>query len=555
MILSTILGAQVPVLLDEDFSEWNTVTPTVDSDNDGLQNGIDFKNLWLSSDAEYVYIRIQIGKEIEFQDNNDLVFFIDIDNDQNTGFPTHGIGADLRYFPGLRNGIAVIDGFNYTVFHNDIGLISSPTVSADEFEILIRRESIISGRPLDFGSQIRMVWTEDALGGDRLPDSGSVLYELNNTPMELLPVEFDKKDPSHLRIISHNALRDGMFEGGSRKASFERLLMAANPDIIGYQEIYDHTAEEVKEFVQDVLPGTWYARSRFPDVHLISRYPITNSRSINGNGAFLVDVDGRKMLVINAHLPCCENDFDRQREVDHIMSFIRECQNGTGEFDLEVNTPIVILGDMNLVGDRQQQQTLLDGNIINESEYGPDFTPDWDGTNLEDASPVATGIPAAVTWVQEFSSFSPGRLDYIIYTGSQMSLQNTYGFNTATMTQDQLNETNLLWFDSFNASDHLLCVSDFSFEVNTSVDQPGQRELGFRFFPNPAQGQLTIELEVQTLRPLFITIDNLNGKTIQETTVQPLAIGGQKFYVDISSIKSGAYLVSVNGNAQPFFKL
>ena len=91
-------------------------------------------------------------------------------------------------------------------------------------------------------------------------------------------------------------------------------------------------------------------------------------------------------MVIVAHPPCCSNDQGRQDEIDAFMAFLRESKDG-GEFDIAEDTPIVIVGDMNLVGLNQQVKTLLTGDIINEIEYGQDFLPDWDGTALEDVKP------------------------------------------------------------------------------------------------------------------------------------------------------------------------
>lgn len=46
---------------------------------------------------------------------------------------------------------------------------------------------------------------------------------------------------------------------------------------------------------------------------------------------------------------------------------------------------------MNLVGNPHQWATLLNGDIDNEMLFGPDFNPDWDYSNFEDALPHVTG--------------------------------------------------------------------------------------------------------------------------------------------------------------------
>ena len=64
---------------------------------------------------------------------------------------------------------------------------------------------------------------------------------------------------------------------------------------------------------------------------------------------------------------------------------------------------------------QEQLETLITGNIFDEFSFGSDFTPDWDGNNLLDSQPYVPGLPMSYTWYSEFSSFSPGKLDYIVY--------------------------------------------------------------------------------------------------------------------------------------------
>ena len=45
---------------------------------------------------------------------------------------------------------------------------------------------------------------------------------------------------------------------------------------------------------------------------------------------------------------------------------------------------------------------------------------------LEDAKPQTTGYPGSFTWNSAYSSYPAGSLDYIIYTGSVLQLENAY---------------------------------------------------------------------------------------------------------------------------------
>lgn len=556
LIFIHFLDAQNQIILDESVSDWEEV-PVLYEDlkGDGISNGIDFDQYWVNNDDQYLYFRIELGQELNFQSENDLAFYIDIDNDPETGFPVDGIGADLRYFPGLRFGFIQFENQILEVRHDDIGLISSPTVSSDFFEIAVLRNAVINGFSFQMGPVIRTAWREDLFGGDRLPDSsGGVVYEMSDRPIQLPPIEFGKRDPSHLRIISHNALRDGMFEFG-RQASFERLLQSTQPDIIGYQEIYNQSATDVKNFVSNALPGqTWFVEQRGPDVFVASKYPIIRSQSLDGNGAFLLDLGDQDLLFIVAHLPCCDNEDQRQREADRIMGFIRDAKAGIGNFTIEENTPIVVVGDMNLVGFREQQQTLITGNIINESLFGSDAAPDWDNSNLEDAVPYATGLPAAVTWVQPGSSFSPGRLDYILYSGSQMEIHNTYAIFTEGMTSGQLDQNNLELFDAFNASDHLLCVADFSFDIQTAIDELNIEISSIKVFPNPVSGLLLLDFYSSKQSEVDLTILDAAGNVQSVQNAQSIVAGRNVIELDVLQLPSGYYHLYIGSIAIPFIK-
>jgi endonuclease/exonuclease/phosphatase family metal-dependent hydrolase len=556
LIFAHFVVAQNQIILDERVSDWDEI-PVLYKDltGDGVSNGIDFDQYWVENDDQYLYFRIELGQEINFQSGNDLAFYIDIDNNPNTGFPVDGIGADLRYFPGLRFGFAHFGNQIVEVRHNDIGLMSSPTVSSDFFEIAILRNTTIDGFSFEMGPVIRTAWREDIFGGDRLPDgSGGLLYEMSDRVMQLPTIDFGKNTPSDLRVISHNALRDGMFEFG-RKASFERLLQSTQPDIIGYQEIYNQSATDVKNFVSNTLPGqTWYAEQRGPDVFVVSKYPITRSQSLDGNGAFLLDLGDKDLLFIVAHLPCCDNEDQRQREADRIMGFIRDAKAGIGTFTINENTPIVIVGDMNLVGFREQQQTLITGNIINETLFGSDAAPDWDDSDLEDAVPYATGLPAAATWVQPGSSFSPGRLDYILYSGSQMEIQNTYAIYTEGMTSSQLNQNNLESFDAYNASDHLLCVADFSFDIQTAVDAPSIDISHIKVFPNPVSGRLHLEFYNSYQKQIDLSIIDAAGNVQSDQKDRTIVAGRNTIDLDVVHLPSGRYHLYIGSSSIPFIK-
>lgn len=58
-----------------------------------------------------------------------------------------------------------------------------------------------------------------------------------------------------------------------------------------------------------------------------------------------------------------------------------------------------VIGDLNMVGGPQPLDTLLNGDIVDESTYGADSSPDWDGSALTDAHPLHNAaVTADYTW-------------------------------------------------------------------------------------------------------------------------------------------------------------
>ena len=114
-----------------------------------------------------------------------------------------------------------------------------------------------------------------------------------------------------------------------------------------------------------------------------------------------------------------------------MMAFVRTARNGG---IITPDSPMIILGDMNLVGLAQQQRTLLTGDIVDENRFGSDFAPDGDGSALADLKPPVTGLPMFFTWYNSQSPFSPGRLDYIVYTDSVLEPGNRFVLFTPTLS-------------------------------------------------------------------------------------------------------------------------
>jgi endonuclease/exonuclease/phosphatase family metal-dependent hydrolase len=468
------------IVIDGDFSDWDNIDPVhLDPAGDQDYGSIDFGRLWIANDKDFVFLSFEVGSEINLQDDNEITLYIDTDRKAKTGLYIRGlgrgVGADVEWTFGEKKGYTGHGTKRYRIYHEDIGLVQAPSYSSTRFEIAVRLPVLGRGAyPLSYSLDWDIVLV-DKSGGDRMPDNETIRYVSRRTsPMFEIPVSLRKADGAHLRLLTYNVRDEGLFYLPAQFAH-GRILKALRPDIIGYQEVWSHTAEETEDLVRSFLPedpdGTeipWEAVLVDPDVVIVSRYPVVSSFEIQNNGGFLLDLSEdyeQDLFLVVAHLPYGQNNEDRQWEADEIMAFIRDAKDPGGMFDLEEGTPIVIMGDLNLVGYYQQLKTFLSGDIVNTDAHGPSFMPDWDGTDLTDLVPLHTHLPLAFTWYSERSPYPPGRLDYFIYSDSVLEVAKSFVLWTPAMPGRVLLDYGLGRGDSMTASDHLPIVCDLDIPV------------------------------------------------------------------------------------------
>jgi endonuclease/exonuclease/phosphatase family metal-dependent hydrolase len=490
MILLTVL-ALIPcqaasqgerIVIDGEFLDWDHLTPAcTDPIGDEMTGDIDFGRLWASYDGQYVFLSLEVGAEINLQSLNQITLYIDTDGSSHTGTRIDGIGADLEWTFGQRSGYLKRGLLPRRISHDDIGLVSAPTVTSTRFEVAIARRAGLAGYRSRFPSPTWHIVIVDEHGGDRIPDSGEVVtVRFDKAPAKpLTPISLGRHDRDHLRILSYNVLWDGIFDPDpARREAFAGILRAVDPDIIGFQEVFSHGARQTRAFIQSTVFsgfargfGRWYSSKPDPnsDIVLVSRYPIRQAYPIGGNAAFLLDLSPWyecDLLLIVAHPPCCGNNTGRQWEIDAIMAFIRDAKETGGVLDIQPDTPIVVMGDMNFVGDSQQLKTLITGDIVNTVEHGPAFAPDWDGTDFADLLPRHTHLPMAFTWFSPDEYFWPGRLDYVVYSDAVIDIGNNFVLFTPGMPADVLTSSRLKADYTTKASDHLPVVCDLVLPVS-----------------------------------------------------------------------------------------
>lgn len=466
-----------PIVVDGDTADW-TAVPVRHTDVD-LGASVNLQRLWVAHDPRYLFLRVQLDTALALPEDNSLVLHLDTDDDPSTGRAGHGLGAELTWAFGRRTGTVVRERDTTRVGHDALGVSALPTVRARTFEVAVDRSARPGGRPLFRGNRLRMALT---IGGDRLPDAeGGLGYRLSAAAVERSGPTLRAPKPGRLRLLSYNVRRDGLFDPATQPA-VGRVLRAVGPDVIGFQEIYEHSAAATGRVLDTLAApgeGGWAVERAGRDLVVASRHPVRGVHTIPGyegyeSGAFLLDTRealGRRLVVVVMHPPCCNfgpedgapsRNVQRQHVVDGVAAFLRDLNAGDGPFDVPEGTPVVVLGDMNFVGDPQQPRTLRTGAIVHRDRFGPPAAPDGDGSPLLDVNPRQTGRPMHTTWINAESTFPPGRLDYVFLSDSAPRAAHSFVLHTPSLADSTLARYGLKAADTRTASDHLPLVVDIA---------------------------------------------------------------------------------------------
>jgi len=468
-----------PINIDGQFHDWDNVGIAY-SDMEGDGMSADFGDVKITYDMEFLFIYFNFHNgEYLMQDWNAFHLYIDADNNTSTGLDFHGIGAELDWTFGQREGVFYINGGSETIWQNDLTLRIGPTITSTEFEIAISRESdVLTLNESQVLAEGKIMIAEALPNSDTVPnEDGGIYFSIGEDTVPLPdPIPLERKHEDDIRIVTYNTWNDGFLDE-ERQPHFKRIIQALDPDVIALQEHWDW--DEIDDIIQSWFPDEpWHASWTHRDMVVLSRFSIIDDASLISSGrtmCALLDTEeelGKNLLIVNSHLSCCGNNEDRQQQVDEFLSVWREwISNENGPFNLEDETPFVHVGDFNFVGYRQQVETIRIGDIVDENEYGEDFLPDWDNTAVVDLFSRHTHKRMGYTWRSDGSSFNPGKLDYIFYSDATIDTGRHFTLNTLAMEEATLMEYGLEWDDTQEASDHLPRVFDITLnDLDIGVD-------------------------------------------------------------------------------------
>ena len=551
----SFLMAGHPITIDGQFQDWDNVEIAY-ADEDGTWDA-DFANVKITYDMEFLYIYFSFHNgEFLMQDWNTFHLYIDADNDPATGLEFNGIGAELDWTFGLRQGVFYTSGGMTDIWQNDITLRIGPTITSSEFEIALARNSDIM--TLNGSHEMiegKIVIAEAPPNSDSVPnESGGIYFIIGEDAVPLPePISLERRHEDDIRIVTYNNLNEGMIDP-EREPHFRRILQALDPDVIAIQEHWEWN--EIDDVVQSWFPEEqWHTSWTYRDLVVFSRFPILNDANLISSErtmCALLDTEnelGKNLLIINSHLSCCAYNDSRQQQVDEFASVWRNwITNSDGPFDLEFETPFLHVGDFNFVGYRQQVETIRIGDIDNENEYGDDFLPDWDASNIIDLFSRHTHKRMGYTWRSDGSSFNPGKLDYIFYSDATIDTGKHYILNTLALDDETLAEYGLEWDDTQEASDHLPRVFDISLDPNVEIINENPVPIKFAIvnnYPNPFNPTTTINITVEIRHATSLNIYDINGRLIDLVFQGELEIGTHEFQWEGTNYSSGVYFIKM----------
>jgi endonuclease/exonuclease/phosphatase family metal-dependent hydrolase len=428
---------------------------------------------YLAADERYLYVRLALPEERTVQASaQPLVVAIDL---QAAGAFT----PDLRVVFSPRatdgQGVAVeTPGHRGTaVGHAALDLVAAPTVASRTFELRVARD--VRGRPelsaLFAAGPARV--QASLLRADGAPAWRSRAYQIElPTRAAAAPDAAGAPEPppsipvleaDALRVVSWNVL---VASPRKRPAPFARVLRALGPDVVLLQEWAGATDEELAAWFDTHLPGSppWHAvTSEGWGVAVVARGALAELVPRKVSRPQVAPADFRRddpalriaagvaatrigpLCAASLHLKCCgaadsPQDLARRAEAAAANEALRAALGARGP------CVRVIGGDLNLVGSSRPLELLA-------------AALDEGGGGLVAAVSPVLGDAALYTWVQPWSRFSPGRLDYLLHGPAAARLLRSFALDTRRLDAAVLAAHGLERFDSA-ASDHLPVVLD-----------------------------------------------------------------------------------------------
>jgi endonuclease/exonuclease/phosphatase family metal-dependent hydrolase len=280
------------------------------------------------------------------------------------------------------------------------------------------------------------------------PTTASTKFEVRVHKLhQKCTTSFDFSKNADIRVVSWNVQFGALLKDKPRGV---RLLKALDPDVLLLQELDgDDTNEQLNSFLEQTLGGTWFTcMSR---VHGTERHhQLRSAVCINQRTKFTNNLAPFKALYgasifnnvpvnfFSLHMRCCggptgEAEDQRQEEAKKIRNAI----------DTSTDQTWIVAGDWNLVGTTKPLKIVQSNTLAIVDAFQPD------------------GLLNA-TWSDTTSSFTPGRLDWMLYSPKTLEIVRSFVLDTSDLDIKTCVSHGILQEDTAKLSDHLPLVADFN---------------------------------------------------------------------------------------------
>lgn len=387
---------------------------------------------------------------------------IDSDNNPGTGAPIAGLGVEAAVLlsppnaTGTGIGSEVMlyapDGSGASAGHADVGFLFLPTHASTVYEARIDHASLPGSKSETLSIRV-----------DQIDPDGAVRWSAKTAATRPPDAPPARRDAGVLPPPAGNAVRvlalNVLFSAPlTNPDPFKRVINAIRPDVVLFQEWFDTPQTAIQKWADDNLgPGWTVFAPSTNGIAVATRLPILESipRPLPDSGpganarfaAAVVETRIGPMIAGSLHLKCCgaANSSEDQRRIAEARAI-----NATIA-DILTRHPdaaLAIGGDYNLVGTRTPLEILAEGLGAGDTDLAP-------------VDAITLGDPTAVTWVDEKSRFSPGRLDWILFDPASTGVARAFTLDTRRLSAASLARHGLQPDDS-KATDHLPVVVDLT---------------------------------------------------------------------------------------------
>lgn len=441
------------------------------------------------SDEHFLYVRFTISQEqITLQAAPQTVaLFIDADASKATGrvfadpaLAPLGVDLLLRFSPPGKNGkptvgcdLAALDasGNRTPLSTTDYDIVFAPTYASSWYELRIcRTPTNKANLPLTgLLGEGRVAGVAGVLGAGETLDMAAEPFSVTTDVVcpggrRLASLALPAKPAGAVRVVSWNI---EVTKPAANPAPFARVLNALSPDVILFQEWDKGDAAEVTKWLTTNFSakGSWNVvkapgtMANGGAVLIATIFPLTRADNDRLTCTYVDDRGANEtkpirfvaataqsplgpMLLASMHLKArgSKNSIEDRRRMAEAISINNYISSGS------FPAIRVLAGDLNLVASRPPLELLRAGI-------------DSDGSDLAVAQPRVLGDAAFYSWSSAENAFTPGRLDWLIYSDATARAENAFIFDSARLDPQSLTAIGVQSGDTAQ-SDHLPLVVD-----------------------------------------------------------------------------------------------